>query len=501
MHPDRRSFLVGVGSAALVAGLPRRSPAASLGPAPVTIFAERRVIEVRGRAATVAGLRQPDGTHGVSLRAGDRFRVALVNRLSQPTLIHWHGLRPPLDQDGVPGISQPLLQSGGAYRYDFPLRETGTYWMHAHHGLQEQGLLAAPLVIADDEDADEQEIVLMLHDFSFRAPEEILAGLKARAAEATAALMAAAPEGHAAHGMPAQNSGAHGAPAHSAPAHGQGVQAAHEHAMHGGAHLNDVEFDAYLANDRTLADPQTVPVERNGRVRLRIINGAASTNFVIDLGALEGELIAVDGRPVQPLRGRAFGIVMSQRLDLRLAIPGSGAFPVLAVREGDRQATGIVLHTPGAPVSRLAESVTDAAPPLSFAEEERLRAVEGLEPRPADRRVSIALTGDMAVYGWGFDGAGPDAMRDYAVKAGERVEITLENRTNMSHPMHLHGHRFQVVGADGRRFPGAVRDTVLVPRRSSITVALDADNPGGWMLHCHNLYHMAAGMMAMLRYV
>ena len=203
---------------------------------------------------------------------------------------------------------------------------------------------------------------------------------------------------------------------------------------------------------------------------------------------------------MQPLKGRRFGVAMSQRIDLRVGIHEPGAFPILAVREGDRQVTGIVLHTPGAVVPRVAEAVHEPAPAISFAEE-RLRALEPLPDRPTDRRMTIALTGDMTAYGWGLDGSGAAQMRDYQVRAWERVEITLENRTNMSHPMHLHGHRFQVVGAEGRRFPGAVRDTVLVPHRSSVTIALDADNPGAWMLHCHNLYHMAAGMMAMLRYV
>jgi FtsP/CotA-like multicopper oxidase with cupredoxin domain len=467
MRASRRTFLVGAASAALLTGLPSSVSAA----APLSIAAERRVIEVKGRAATVCGLLQRDGSAGARFGAAERFRVALTNKLSEPTLIHWHGLRSPLEQDGMPGISQPLLQPGGVYEYDFALRDSGTYWMHAHHALQEQQLLAAPLIIADPDSADEQEVVLMLHDFSFRAPDEILASLQARASGITNAIISALFGGHSGHGH------------------------------HGGAHLNDVEFDAYLANDRTLADPQAVQVERGGRVRLRVINGASSTNFRIDLGALEGELIAVDGRPVHPLAGRRFGIAMSQRLDLRLRIPGSGAFPVLAVREGDRQATGIILYTPGTAVPRVSETAAEAAPPLSLAEEERLRALQPLEPRPADRRMRIALTGEMMDYSWGFDGSDPDELREYAVKPGERVEIALENRTNMSHPMHLHGHRFQVVGVDGRRFPGALRDTVLVPARSSVTIALDADNAGSWMLHCHNLYHMAAGMMAMLRYV
>ena len=103
-----------------------------------------------------------------------------------------------------------------------------------------------------------------------------------------------------------------------------------------GADVNDIDFDAYLANDRTLADPEVLRVERGGRVRLRIINMADSTNFIIDLGALDGELIAVDGAPNVPLRGAKFPLAMAQRLDIRLRLPaGGGAFPILALREGD----------------------------------------------------------------------------------------------------------------------------------------------------------------------
>lgn len=463
MSISRRLMLLGAGSAALLAGLPW---AVGIG-APVQISAERRVIDVRGRAAGVSGLRQLDGTHGARFAAGSRFQVALTNRLPEPTLIHWHGLRPPVEQDGVPGVSQPLLPPGGAHGYDFALRESGTYWMHAHHGLQEQTLLAAPLIVEDGEGRDEQEVVLMLHDFSFRDPAEIFASLTSSGMQP-----AGAAGGHAGHGQAAA----------------------------GVPHLNDVEFDAYLANDRTLADPEVVTVERGGQVRLRIINGASSTNFWIELGALVGELIAVDGRPVHPVMGSRFGLAMSQRIDLRLRLPSPGVFPLLAVREGDRRATGLVLRTPGAPVARLEENLAEAAPALFALEEERLRALNPLAERPADRRLTIALTEAEAAYGWGMGGEVAGAMREYEIAAGERVEIVFENRTGMSHPMHLHGHAFQVMEMNGRRFAGAVRDTVLVPHQGRVTIAFDADNPGAWMAHCHNLYHMAAGMMALLRY-
>jgi len=243
-----------------------------------------------------------------------------------------------------------------------------------------------------------------------------------------------------------------------------------------------------------------VAVEGNGRVRLRIINGASATNFTIDLGALEGELIAVDGNPVRPVSGRRFPISMAQRIDIRLVVPaGGGAVPVLALREGATERTGIILRPKGAEVVKLASAGMAAGPVLDLAIERGLRALAPISVRQADRRIALDLTGAMQGYAWGLAVDGEDGAT-IPVKRGERVEMVMRNRTMMSHPMHLHGHHFQVVGIGGQRLDGALRDTVLVPPMMQVTVAFDADNAGRWAFHCHNLYHMAAGMFTTVEY-
>ena len=108
----------------------------------------------------------------------------------------------------------------------------------------------------------------------------------------------------------------------------------------------------------------------------------------------------------------------------------------------------------------------------------------------------------MAGYVWSINGiAWAKDVLPLPVANGERVELVFRNETPMPHPMHLHGHEFQVVEIDGKRFAGAVRDTVLVTPRTSVVVAFDATNPGWWALHCHLLYHLDAGMFTTLRYV
>ena len=237
-------------------------------------------------------------------------------------------------------------------------------------------------------------------------------------------------------------------------------------------------------------------------MRLRIINAAASTNFWIGLGALSGELVAVDGIGVAPVRGRRFEIAMAQRLDIEVTIPdATRAYPVLAQREGDRARTGIILATPGAGIAKLGPEAERTAPPVLLDLERQLVAAAPLATRSPDLVSAIDLTGDMMGYAWGIGGRSFEDRAPVDVAMGQRVQLTMRNQTMMSHPMHLHGHHFQVVGLGQSRLRGAIRDTVIVPPMESVTIAFDANNPGEWPLHCHNLYHRAAGMMTTVRYV
>jgi len=264
--------------------------------------------------------------------------------------------------------------------------------------------------------------------------------------------------------------------------------------------LNDIDYDAFLANDRTLGDPEVIRTEQGGRVRLRLINGASATQFWIDLGELTGTVVAVDGHPVRPVRGTRLPLAMAQRLDVLIDLPGNGPYPIFAQVEGKRARTGIVLAASGAPVSRLAAEAGENAPPVDLSLEGRLEAVTPLAQRVPDVTHRVILAGAMAPYAWSMNGEYWPNVTPLMIAQGQRVAIEMVNRTMMAHPMHLHGHAFQVVAINGTQLAGAVRDTVLVPPMGSVTIAFDADNPGRWAFHCHNLYHMTTGMMTEVRY-
>ncbi|MBB1250371.1 multicopper oxidase family protein [Rhizobium sp. G21] len=474
----RRGFLAGAvalaGGAAFGLPAPARAAARAL-----TI--STRTLEVNGRAATVFGLTAPDGRPGLTFSPGERFRVDLANRLKEETIVHWHGLTPPIDQDGV-AHAGGMLKPGETRAYDFPLDRPGTYWMHAH-SLQEQNLLAAPLIVHSKEDltADRQEVVMLLHDFSFTPAEELLGRLTSG-------------QGHGGmkHGAMDHGTMDHSSMNHDAMGHGSMDHASGMSASMMAMDLNDIEYDAYLANDRTLDDPEIVTVERAGRVLLRIINGAASTGFTIDTGALTAQAVAVDGQPITPVEATLFPLTMGQRVDLLLDIPKDGSsFPILARREGTAHRTGLVLATKGAATRKIAPLGETAGPVLDLAFEAKLQAAAPLPVKAAAKRFMVHLTGDMASYRWGMAGA-----EDITAAPGERIEISMMNMSMMAHPMHLHGHHFQVTAIDGAPLSGALRDTVLVPPMKTVTIAFDAGTQGDWAFHCHHLYHMVQGMMA-----
>jgi FtsP/CotA-like multicopper oxidase with cupredoxin domain len=217
-------------------------------------------------------------------------------------------------------------------------------------------------------------------------------------------------------------------------------------------------------------------------------------------------MIATDGMPVVPVSGSHFPLAIAQRIDLRVQLPAEGAFPILSYREGATEQAGLILATRGAPIKKL--PLKNAAPAglLTLDLERQLVAASPLAPKPIDQSFDLRLQGDMARYAWPingivFDTANPGSQKaQVRVKPGQRVALKFINETGMSHPMHLHGHSFQVIEINGKSLQGALRDTVLVPPKTNVTVAFDANNPGTWYVHCHILWHLAAGMATLVQY-
>ena len=269
--------------------------------------------------------------------------------------------------------------------------------------------------------------------------------------------------------------------------------------MAGMTHANDIAYDAFLANDRALADPEVVTVDAGGTIRLRIINGATASAFWIDPGALQSQVIAVDGSPCVPYAAQAYPIAMGQRIDLLLTLPsGNGAYPVLARLEGSTRQTGLILATTGATITRLSDDGETATALVDLSLDAALRASKPLPERAITRTEHVMLGMGAGNYVWTINGATHGNHTPLQGKIGDRLELMFMNSSMMMHPMHLHGHHFQIVDVGMGRFAGPMRDVVAVPPMGMVTVAVDLDKAGSWYLHCHHLYRMATGMMTEL---
>lgn len=446
-------------------------------------------IEVGGRRSTVAAIVQDDGTHGYCPDQSDGFHVEVLNELDVPTSIHWHGLVLPDLMDGVPWVTQPPIEPGQSMAYDFPLVQSGTYWMHSHYGLQEQYLVSAPLTIwnAGERAKADRQFTVTLSDFSFTPAAQILEKLKE-------------PEKASSMSGKTDMKMDPGAPITAYAQVWKDGRLQREEVETKAPDI-DVRYDALLANRKTVARPDILEVERGESVLLRLVAASSATDFYVDTGTLDAELTAVDGKDVAGVPGNYFQLAIAQRVDLLVRIPESGgAFPILVQGEGVKDLAGVVLATKGANIPELPSEAALPTKALDNTQERLLRASSPLPARSLDRTLPVALGGTMAGYTWTINGEAYPNRNSLNVKRGERVALAISNPTGMGHPMHLHGHDFQVVEIDGVAVSGALRDTLNIPSGSTIQIAFDAENPGIWAFHCHIIYHLASGMFTVLKY-
>ncbi|MGW0781524.1 multicopper oxidase family protein [Streptomyces sp. NPDC002913] len=443
-----------------------------------------------------AGLTVPSWSYGdrlpgeaIRVTAGDTLELALANHLPQTTTMHWHGLALRNDMDGVPGLTQRPVEPGAAFTYRFAVTNPGTYWIHPHSGVQLDRGLYAPLIVDDPKEplSYDKEWVVVLDDWldgvDGSTPDAVLDELtKGRAA---------------AHGTTGHGTAGHARAADDgAPSR---LLADSSSDLLGG-HAGDVAYPHHLVNGRRAQDPSVFEARPGDRIRLRVINAGGDTAFRLALGGHRMTVTHTDGFPVRHTETDALLLGMGERYDV-LVTAGDGVFPLTALAEGKGASALAVLRTS-----------TGAMPPADVRPGEldgevltagRLAADDSaaLPARAADRTVRIALTGSMEAYDWAFDGKPYDPAARRPVRAGERVRLVFTNRTRMWHPVHLHGHTFALAGAGRAAAPGARKDTAAVLPGRSLTVDFDADNPGLWMLHCHNVYHSESGMMTVLGYL
>lgn len=441
----------------------------------------------------------------INMDRNETFNVVYHNHLAVPTLIHAHGQMPPAFLDGVPYLSSLALLPGAQTMslYHEHGLVAGTFFAHAHYGMQHGQGLAVPLIVKTATPA------------SFPQAAEI-----EQAADLTVFLEDVGPYIHGEPEVRGEDAVmAHLRAAWAEVADNFDYGACPTAAMH--AH---VQYEHHLANGLPLDRAAQYNIDAGRSVRLRLINGAGSTNYKVDFGGLQGRVVAVDGQlvveggipPNQPQRlveVLSVWVGVAQRIDILLEIPRAEgiSYMIEAIAEGamgpTRPRSGVILLVEEPPIDTAQLSLTTNRLPgmMDMSLEMRLTSFEFLAaPLDADSlgTFEMNLTGTHGINSvnrrsWIMPPVAdqfcpnPDPL---LVVEGETYCVFIQNFDSHAHSIHLHGHPFRVVEVDGTPINGALRDTIMLPGGCwKAKICFLANNPGAWAFHCHMMFHMALG--------
>lgn len=447
----------------------------------------------------------------IRAKVGDELVVNVSNRLGEPTSAHWHGIALRNDMDGS-DPSTPNIDAGQDFTYKFSVPNSGTYWVHPHVGLQDDVGLYLPLIVEDPTEGNyDAEWIVVLDDWTdgvgkspqqlydeltnpIRPPMPMPPETSTPPTSPTTSTRATNPT-RATSPTRATRATTSASPA-PAPPPAPAPRVGTSDLLGGDA--GDIAYPYYLINGRIPAAPTTFEAKPGQRIRIRFINSGTDTAFRVALAGHTMTVTHTDGFPVVPTQVDALLIGMAERYDV-IVTAADGVFPLVALAEGKNALARALLSTG-----------QGSAPDPQFQPPELTKRVGTIEMFTATTPVNlgrpdpnlnlpVVLGGNMMQFNWTINGEPWSKTNPLQIRQGQRPTLTFDNTTMMYHPIHLHGHTFQLIKADGT--PGARKDTVIVLPKQKLTAVLVADNPGRWVMHCHNNYHQVAGMQTVLDYV
>lgn len=471
---------------------------------------------------------------------GDTAIIRMHNMMKMETSIHWHGILLPNKEDGVPYLTTSPVEAGKTYTFTFPLIQSGTYWYHSHTMLQEQSGLYGSIVIHPAQPEPElKEYVLLLSDWTDENPHQVLRYLK-RGGEWYAIKKGAL------------------------QSYGEAIAAGafkdklkQEWQRMPAMDVSDVYYNKFLLNGQ---EKNEFKDAKPGEIiRLRIINGSASTYFNLQYANSYMRIIAADGINVTPVNVNKLEIAIAETYDVLITVPESGAAELRATSwdvTGYSSAyfgNGPVIKAPDIPKLNYFKMMkemggmnmkgmdmgnmqgmdmknmnmpNDTASPkkemdmnsmegmkmsdmagmdmkMEMPGEFNYNMLRALHPTTLDsslkpREVKLTLTGNMLRYVWSFDFKTLSVADKILIRKGERVRFVLTNNTMMRHPLHLHGHFFRFMNAQGEYSP--MKHTFDIKPMETVTIEFEANEQQDWFFHCHILYHMMAGMARIVSY-
>ncbi|OQW51012.1 MAG: hypothetical protein A4S09_10785 [Proteobacteria bacterium SG_bin7] len=443
---------------------------------------------------------------------GDDAEIVVKNNVPGEELsIHWHGILLPPKMDGVPYVNTPPIRSGESFTFKFKLRQAGTYWYHSHTNIQEQKGVYGAFIIHPRKETlrADKEFAVVLSDWSDEDPHQILRNLRKDG-------------DYYLYKKNTMRSYSDAFAKKSLKNH-----LLNEWQRMGGMDLSDVGYDAFLINGKI--DSQIFDGKSGQTIRLRIVNASASTYFNLSLANTKMKIVSVDGVDVEPKDAKNILIAIAETYDILFTIPENKNYELRATaQDGTGFASTWIGSQNGEKV--FSPKMTDPDPYMlmdhgahgatdhskmdhsKMSHEEMMTMMNSpfsvdelkaknntkLPEKAARYDIKLLLGGDMSRYIWHINGKAIHEERTLKINEGDIVRFSLVNETMMHHPIHLHGHFFRVLNKFNDFSP--MKHTVDVPPHSTRTIEFLANEPGEWMLHCHNLYHMKTGMARVVKY-
>ena len=404
------------------------------------------------------------------MREGRHVTIEVVNDTDVPEYVHWHGLFVPAEVDGAAEEGTPPVPPHGRRRYQFVAKPAGTRWYHSHTAAMmdlHRGSYTGQfgfLMIDSGNDAGhyDQEVFLALHEweayFTTMDQDEM------------------APD-----------------PTDPMP----------EKPATPDTRPNGLEVGAplYSINDKMLGAGEPLRVKEGERVLMHLLNASASQIHRIGLFGHHFQVIALDGNPVPtPQRVDVIEIAPGERVDAIVEMNLPGVWILGELRDEARASgMGIVVE-----YANQAQPRPQWIPPPPYLWDYTIFGKPGVVHPAPDETIDMVFEkipgGPHGMNRWLVNGKPYPHEREFVLHQGRRYRLVFHNRSDDSHPLHMHRHTFELVELNGKPAGGVKKDTVIVPAYGRATVDLVADQPGLTLFHCHIQHHMDFGFMALFRY-
>lgn len=428
----------------------------------------------------------------IRVKEGEKVKITLKNELPDPVSIHWHGIPVPNEMDGIPGVTQNAVQPGESFTYEFTAANPGTYMYHTHQdGVNQldKGLYGS-FIVEPKEKTFDRDFTLMLDEWMSNPKEDDSS-------------------------MNAMNHGNMSGMDHSNMSGMNSSESSdtkernNDSSMDGGSMGHSMNnYDIFSINGKSGDLVEPLKVKEGEKIRIRLAN-IGFMSHKIHLHGHKFKVVAADGQELnepQELKDQLISIAPGERYDIEFTADNPGEWYIEC--HGDMEGTDGMkakIQYEGNTVTKDQSDQDKKLPEFSFTNYGGTKNGEFKLDQKYDVKYTMDLNtmmdGENMVYT--INGKTFPDTENINVKKGDLVKVKLVNNSMMDdHPMHLHGHFFQVLSKNGKPVKGSpiIKDTINLKPGDEYVVAFKADNPGNWLFHCHDLHHASAGMVNMVKY-